>query len=407
MEFKKVLKEAIANNTKIIITGRSGWGKSEMIQQVAKEEGYELVDFRLSEVLPEDLVGIPKVRDDFYEYVPPKWLYEIVQHPEKKYLLFLDEITQGTPEVLNICYKIFDKETRVGNYTLPNVAVVGATNYQDESNYLSELPEPLKKRACMIELDHNPEIPAKYLTDKYSLPRQLIGQTLTRLIKDYNPRAVEKAINLIQANCSTFLIAPYVGLDGCKSLKAAIQFKQKEEMSALDNAIYDLNQGFSDIAGVKCKITDMEQLKKLYNLTDEEEEVLNKNYQEQLQICKQANSGEVRNAFYTMYAINNLDITSKELNEIMDEPSFRPTEYIKKIKLYTNVISNQEEALLVMTGSSNLKELFRVMIQYRTFPIQLMKDFRADMPWDTLRDHARKGYLTDNKLKEFAKELGL
>ena len=70
-----------------------------MIQQVAAEMNLELIDFRLSEVLPEDIVGIPKVKDDYYEYVPPKWLYDVVNNPDKKYLLFLDEITQGTPEV--------------------------------------------------------------------------------------------------------------------------------------------------------------------------------------------------------------------------------------------------------------------------------------------------------------------
>ena len=107
LNFKEILKEAIKNNTKIIITGRSGYGKSEMVAQVAEELGMELIDFRLSEVLPEDLVGIPKVKDDYYEYVPPKWLYDVVSNPDKKYLLFLDEITQVTPEVLNICYKIF------------------------------------------------------------------------------------------------------------------------------------------------------------------------------------------------------------------------------------------------------------------------------------------------------------
>ena len=106
MNFKEILAEAIQNKVKIIITGRSGWGKSEMIAQVAEEEGLELVDFRLSEVLPEDIIGIPKVVGEYYEYIPPKWLYEVVNNPEKKYLLFLDEITQGTPEVLNICYKI-------------------------------------------------------------------------------------------------------------------------------------------------------------------------------------------------------------------------------------------------------------------------------------------------------------
>ena len=89
MNFKELLKEAIENNTKIIVTGRSGWGKSEMIQQVAEELNLELIDFRLSEVLPEDIVGIPKVKGDYYEYVPQVWLYDVIKHQEKKYILFL------------------------------------------------------------------------------------------------------------------------------------------------------------------------------------------------------------------------------------------------------------------------------------------------------------------------------
>ena len=230
MNFKKLLSEAIDNNTKIIITGKSGWGKSEMIAQVAEEKGMELIDFRLSEVLPEDLIGIPKVRDDFYEYVPPKWLYEVVNNPDKKYLLFLDEITQGTPEVLNICYKIFDKVTKVGNYTLDNVAVVGATNYQDESNYLSELPQPLKKRACMLELRHNSEEAANYLVKKYAFDDSLVKRAIKSTIEMSNPRSTEKAINLIMNNCAKELSLPYIGMQAYTQLKNVFQLSRKKEL---------------------------------------------------------------------------------------------------------------------------------------------------------------------------------
>lgn len=346
MNFKEILKEAIKNNTKIIITGRSGYGKSEMVTQVAEELGYELIDFRLSEVLPEDLVGIPKVKDDYYEYVPPKWLYDVVQNPDKKYLLFLDEITQGTPEVLNICYKIFDKVTRVGNYTLNNVAVLGATNYSNESNYLSELPQPLKNRACMLELDHSEKIYSEYLLDKYksyisSLSKdevKVLTQFLNDAIKETNPRSTDKAIELIHNNCSKELVIPFIGYTNYANLHTYFSTTdssmQAANLSNLEKALKDISNGFIVIKSKRYDIEEPANLLAMYNLNDEEYACIEEAYRNNFAGNKPGNKRG------TIYAI----LTSKkddpcngaQLKEIASKSyTFSYDQYATKLNLMT------------------------------------------------------------------------
>ena len=338
MDFKEILKDAIRNNAKIIVTGKSGYGKSEMVKQVAEELGYELIDFRLSEILPEDLVGIPKLRDDYYEYVPPKWLYEVVNHPEKKYLLFLDEITQGTPEVLNICYKIFDKVTKVGDYELPNVAVVGATNYSDESNYLSELPQPLKNRACMIELNHSSGIYINYLMNKYkkefsslsSNAKSEMKNILKQIISDSNQRNVDKAIELINNNCIKEIVIQYIGYNNYTTLIGYMSSSKANTatLSNLQNAQLDLTNGFTIVKGKKYDIDEPLDLKIKYNLTDEEYDIVKTTFYDSYS-NKGTNNKDV---IYQIIKNSDRPIDGADLDEILhNSQMFNLTTYIKKM----------------------------------------------------------------------------
>lgn len=404
MDFKKILKEAIKNNTKIIITGKSGWGKSEMIQQVAQEEGLELIDFRLSEVLPEDIVGVPKVKDEYYEYVPPKWLYDVISNPDKQYLLFLDEITQGTPEVLNICYKIFDKVTKVGNYELKNVAVVGATNYSNESNYLSELPEPLKKRACMLELEHNVERAEKYLMGKYKFKDQALEFPISEAIKGSNPRSVDKAISLIINKCSKELVIPFIGYQNYQSLATLLLAASKPDgITHLDEALYDLKQGFIMYGKEKCRVSDPAVLTWAYNLTDEETAIIEAQY-------NQTNIPYVEDAtnnFFTLYAINNSDnLRAEDLMQLSTHRGFNAVKYLTKMSMNEVALTNQYETLKALLNKDDY-EICYMFCQRRTPTIQFMRLYKDFLPWDLLKEQAKQGYLTENKMREFKKELGL
>lgn len=340
MNFKEILKDALRNNTKIIVTGKSGWGKSEMVKQVAEEEGYELIDFRLSEILPEDLVGIPKLRDDYYEYVPPRWLYEVTQNPDKKYLLFLDEITQGTPEVLNITYKIFDKVTKVGNYELPNVAVVGATNYQDESNYLNELPTPLKNRACMIELDHTSKIYIDYLFNKYkdkfskldTSTKDALKTLLKNIMNDSNPRSVDKAVELIYNNGVKDLVIPYIGYNNYTALRGYLSNSSSNiaTLTGLEKANIDLSNGFTLVNGKRYDIEEPIDLKIKYGLTDEEYELVKEKFFTEYSNKGNNNKGVV----YQILKHPEVPIGTAEFNDLLkDSQMFNINYYIKNMSL--------------------------------------------------------------------------
>ena len=327
MNFKEVLKDAIRTNTKLIVTGHSGYGKSEMIKEVADELNLELIDFRLSEILPEDLVGIPKLMEDYYEYMPPKWVRDVLNNPNKKYLLFLDEITQGTPEVLNICYKIFDKVTKVGNYELPNVSVVGATNYSHESDYINELPTPLKNRACNIILDENANIYAKYLMDKYdfnkSENKNAIKILFNDIINDTNPRALEKAITLVNENANEQLAIAYINQDSYLRLKSLIQNKPVDinDLSNLEKAKNDLQKGYI-LLGKRTKkaynIEFLEQLKLLYHLTDEEFSILEQDFANLEQPLLTTYSKDTTNAIMA-YLTRYDTVSNQEIEWLIDK----------------------------------------------------------------------------------------
>lgn len=407
MNFKKLLSEAIDNNTKIIITGKSGWGKSEMVKQVAEEKGMELIDFRLSEVLPEDLVGIPKVRDDFYEYVPPKWLYEVINNPDKKYLLFLDEITQGTPEVLNICYKIFDKVTKVGDHELPNVSVVGATNYSTESNYLTALPEPLKNRACMLELDHNVKNAVDYLVDKYKFDKKKDAQiilSLSNCIQESNPRSTEKVLNLVQNSASKELCIAYVGYDKYNDLLTAFKRSQRgDSLSKVDSARLDMQQGYMIFEGAKYLIQSPEELIRKYELTDEESDVIRKEFKVPSDIDLQ----DLRYTFATDWAISNsTKLKADDLINLQNLSSFNINQYLKKFTINNDTMKNQMNAFKFLTHDSEKQILYKICYN-RNLPISVMRTYRKDLPWDLLKEYYNKGWLTENKVNEFKTELGL
>ena len=399
MIFKKILSQAIDHNVKIIITGKSGWGKSEMICQVAEEKGMELIDFRLSEVLPEDLVGIPKVINDYYEYVPPKWLYEVITHPEKKYLLFLDEITQGTPEVLNICYKIFDKVTKVGDHELLNVSVVGATNYSTESNYLSDLPTPLKKRACMLELNHSEAEAASYLMDKYKFTDKTISDTIRSVIQASNPRSTDNAIRLILEDCSKDLIIPFIGYQQYQQLSSLLKAAKKPEgISNVDKALTEIQQGFTLYVGERCRLSEPQILKYKYDLSDEEFELVKDNWK------LVAISRDTTNNFFTLWALNHPEYKNDDLMALESMNSFNALHYLYKMSLTPDVLTNQFETLKVLLRKDT-KELLRLLCEHRTLPLNVMIIYRADLPWNLLKTQASQGYLTERKMKEFAKEL--
>ena len=99
-----------------MLHGSPGIGKSSVVQQAATELGIRLIDRRVAQMPPEDLIGLP-YRDDIQGvsgYLPPDWLPR-----DGSGILFLDEFLCADSRVQNACLELM-RDRRLGNYRLPD-----------------------------------------------------------------------------------------------------------------------------------------------------------------------------------------------------------------------------------------------------------------------------------------------
>ncbi len=156
----------------------------------------------LAGVAPEDF-GIPSVKDGYYDYLPPKWAFDFHKTGEN-FVLFLDEITQATIQVLHAIYPVvLDK--RIGGLSLPNMRVIAASNYDHENPNLTTIMQPLLNRFAVeinIEEDFAQSIISDfwvYIKNRYPAQEKL-SELLFKNIITTNPRAYESGYKFLNEN---------------------------------------------------------------------------------------------------------------------------------------------------------------------------------------------------------------
>ena len=162
---KQQIKTAVHHNLPILLFGKSGWGKTEIVEQVGKELGLDVVTLSLALCLPEDVGGIPQAEGDSFKYLMPKWFYDRQDTP---FILFLDEINQAPPQVLHAIYGLVQKRELHG-YTNSEMRVVAAGNMADENPQLTEIMQPLLNRFYIMDFIHDPNPAIEYLNATYKL----------------------------------------------------------------------------------------------------------------------------------------------------------------------------------------------------------------------------------------------
>lgn len=73
----KELTEVLLNVAPIrpvFIWGAPGIGKSSLVEQFAEAVGLPCISLLGSQLAPEDIIGIPQVRDGVSEFLPPKMI---------------------------------------------------------------------------------------------------------------------------------------------------------------------------------------------------------------------------------------------------------------------------------------------------------------------------------------------
>ena len=143
------------------IVGRAGWGKTSLIHQLANKFGYEVIPFYLDKCEAVDLGGTPipvkdKEGDPQIKVSLPTFAEKLKANPNKKFLLFFDEMNQAAPDVMNALMPIvleheiagqkFGKKDSNGNVIESNFFVGAAGNFESENGAVNELSGPLKSR---------------------------------------------------------------------------------------------------------------------------------------------------------------------------------------------------------------------------------------------------------------------
>jgi len=121
----KVLPYVIAVKKPILLRGRHGIGKSELVYQIAEKVGLPVVERRVSVMTEGDLVGLPVIKGDVTKFNPPDWFKQACDEPV---VLFLDEVDRGTAEVAQQIFELTDSRKLNGNTLHPETLIFAAVN---------------------------------------------------------------------------------------------------------------------------------------------------------------------------------------------------------------------------------------------------------------------------------------
>jgi hypothetical protein len=186
-EIKEVLRCAYKIGRPVFLYGKPGIGKSSLVRSIAQELRIDFIDLRLSQVLPEDLRGFPKINgirerqktimeQELEEHLCMGWRYlgtlpsgRIIVESEDKAeeetrwirseflptsgrgILFLDELPNAEPSKQNAALQLV-LDRRLGNYILPEGwFVVAAGNGAEDRAHVFELSSALNNRFINID----------------------------------------------------------------------------------------------------------------------------------------------------------------------------------------------------------------------------------------------------------------
>lgn len=141
----------VASVRPVFIWGAPGIGKSALVEKFANEVGLPCVSLLGSQLAPEDIIGIPQIKGETSEFLPPKMIAR-----KEPYVLFLDELNACSQEVQKAFYSLIH-EKRIGEYHLPEGSIViGAGNRAQDSAIVKTMSSALVNRMLHVQLKADP-----------------------------------------------------------------------------------------------------------------------------------------------------------------------------------------------------------------------------------------------------------
>jgi MoxR-like ATPase len=109
----------------VLLRGRHGIGKSQVVYQLAAAAGLPVVERRASQMTEGDLVGLPSIEGNRTSFNPPDWFKVACEEPV---CLFLDEVDRATLEVRQGIFELTDSRKLNGHHLHEDTIIFAAVN---------------------------------------------------------------------------------------------------------------------------------------------------------------------------------------------------------------------------------------------------------------------------------------
>ncbi len=147
-EATKVCRLYMAGDKTPFLQGPPGIGKTDIVKQIAKDDGLELIVFHPTVKDPVDFSGVPKVVGEYTEWFPPKMLPKT-----GKGIFFLDELSTASDAMQKACFQFVLSREIAGHKLGDGWRVVTAGNRQQDRAGARQLLSALRNRLGIIDVD--------------------------------------------------------------------------------------------------------------------------------------------------------------------------------------------------------------------------------------------------------------
>ena len=193
----QILRVALEKNRPVLLLGKAGTAKTATVNMIATELSLPVVTLPLAGISPEDIGGMPRPNDPnnptAFKYLAPEWFDK---YRDKPFVLFLDEFNQATIDTMHAMFYLVNDRMTAGQRN-PLMRIVAAGNTEQENEFLTPIPAPLKDRFMyQIKWQNNLEDSLVYLENKY---QEKEAQGIIKAIRkaghdDITARHAEQAI---------------------------------------------------------------------------------------------------------------------------------------------------------------------------------------------------------------------
>jgi midasin (ATPase involved in ribosome maturation) len=112
-------------NKPVLIRGRHGIGKSELVYAFAAAKNMPVVERRASQMTEGDLIGLPSLEGNSTKWNPPDWFKRACDYA---CVVFLDEVDRATIEVRQGIFELTDSRKLNGHHLHPDTLIFAAVN---------------------------------------------------------------------------------------------------------------------------------------------------------------------------------------------------------------------------------------------------------------------------------------